>query len=284
MFYSPLRYPWGKNRLAKFVADICLNNNINGHYIEPYAGGASVALYLLIEGKVSHITINDYDRSIYAFWYSVLNYTKEFCKLIETTEVNIENWKKAKQVQKNKESESLLDLWFSTFFLNRTNRSGIINAGVIWGLEQKGNYKMNCRFNKKELINKIQLIAKYKKNINLHQKDALELIKQITKESDNNNTIFYFDPPYYLKGPGLYKNSYKDDDHKKVADQIKEIKNIHWIISYDNTLEIEIMYEWVPSNFIKKYFLTHSAYQSRKGQEILFFSQTLKNLNLLSSI
>lgn len=143
---------------------------------------------------------------------------------------------------------------------------------------------MNCRFNKKELINKIQLIAKYKKNINLHQKDALELIKQITKESDNNNTIFYFDPPYYLKGPGLYKNSYKDDDHKKVADQIKEIKNIHWIISYDNTLEIEIMYEWVPSNFIKKYFLTHSAYQSRKGQEILFFSQTLKNLNLLSSI
>ncbi len=61
-FYSPLRYPGGKNKLAKFIASICVQNNINGHYVEPYAGGASVALHLLINGYVKEITINDFDK------------------------------------------------------------------------------------------------------------------------------------------------------------------------------------------------------------------------------
>ena len=133
MFYSPLRYPWGKNKLAKFIAQICIDNNVHNHYVEPYAGGASVALYLLIENKVNSITINDYDRSIYAFWYAVLKNTNKLCKLIEDTDINIDNWKKAKEIQKNKQKATLLDLGFSTLFLNRTNISGIINAGVIGG-------------------------------------------------------------------------------------------------------------------------------------------------------
>jgi DNA adenine methylase len=280
MFYSPLRYPGGKNRLSKFIAKICIDNNISSHYVEPYAGGASVALYLLLEGKVKNITINDFDRSIYAFWHSVLRNTKKLCDLIENTEISIENWQKAKNIQKNKSKENLLNLGFSTFFLNRANISGIINAGVIGGQRQNGKYKINCRFNKKELIKKIKLIAKHKKQIKICNLDALKLIKKIQKESNNSQTIFYFDPPYYLKGYSLYMNHYKDNQHKEVADNIKNIKNINWIISYDNTPEIEKIYSWVPSKFIKKYSLNHSAYKSRKGKEILFFSSSLKKLDL----
>lgn len=275
MFYSPLRYPGGKNKLAKFIAKICVDNDINGHYVEPYAGGASVALHLLIEKKVKKTTINDYDRSIYAFWHSVLKNTKKLCDLIENTEINIENWKKAKDVQKNKKKAKLLDLGFSTFFLNRTNISGIINAGVIGGLEQNGKYKMDCRFNKKKLIKKIKVIAKHKKQIDLHNLDALELIKKIQKESNSKKTIFYFDPPYYLKGASLYMNHYKDDQHIEVSDAIKNVKDINWIVSYDNTPEIESIYKWVPIKRKKKYSLNHSAYKAREGKEILFFSRNL---------
>lgn len=276
MFYSPLRYPGGKNKLAKFIAKICVDNQINGHYVEPYAGGASVALYLLLKNKVTEITINDFDRSIYAFWHSVLNNTKKLCDLIESTEINIENWQKAKEIQKNKSQAKLLDLGFSTFFLNRTNISGIINAGVIGGIEQKGKYKMDCRFNKQDLIKRIKEIAKYKKQINLYNLDALELIKKIQAESNNNRTIFYFDPPYYLKGSSLYMNHYKDDQHKEVSDAIKKIKNINWIVSYDNTPEIEKLYKWVSKKFTKKYSFNHSAYKAREGKEILFFSKNLQ--------
>ncbi|NCF75438.1 MAG: DNA adenine methylase [Xanthomonadaceae bacterium] len=275
MFYSPLRYPGGKNKLAKFIAKICIDNNINGHYIEPYAGGASVALYLLIERKVEKITINDYDRSIYAFWYSVFKNTKKLCDLIENTEINIENWKKAKEIQKNKKKSKLLDLGFSTFFLNRTNISGIINAGVIGGKNQNGKYKIDCRFNKLELIKRIRLISKYKKQIDFYNLDALKLVKKMQKESNNKKTIFYFDPPYYLKGASLYMNHYKNNQHKEVADVVKRIKNINWIVSYDDTDNIKNIYKWVLKNRTKKYSFNHSAYKAREGKEILFFSKKM---------
>lgn len=271
-FYSPLRYPGGKNKLAKFIALICEKNNINGHYVEPYAGGASVALYLLTNEHVKEITINDFDRAIYAFWHSILNDTKKFCRKIQNTEVNIKNWKKFKEIHINKEKASLFDLGFATFFLNRTNHSGIIDGGIIGGLDQKGKYKINCRFNKEDLIERIKLVASHKKNIHLYNLDALKLIKKTRKESINRNTIFYFDPPYYLKGPSLYMTYYKGDDHKKVSEEIKKIQNAHWIVSYDNVPEIKRLYRDLKK---KEYTLTHTAYKVRREEEILFFSNNI---------
>lgn len=271
-FYSPLRYPGGKNKLSAFIANICIENGINGHYVEPYSGGASVALFLLLEGFVNKITINDKDRAIYAFWYSVLNNTNELCERIKTTEITVEEWKKQKEVQ-NKKNANLLDLGFSTFFLNRTNRSGIINAGVIGGIEQKGNYTIDCRFNKEDLIERIKKIASRKKDIRLYQKDALELIEIIQQEAEDANVIFYFDPPYYYKASSLYMNHYKDESHKLVSEKIKSIRNIRWIVSYDNVAEIKELYSDCEK---KEYSFKHTAHSTRVGQEILFFSPNLK--------
>lgn len=273
MFYSPLRYPGGKNKIAAFIAKICVDNKINGHYVEPYSGGASVALYLLLEGFVQKITINDKDRSIYAFWHSVLNNTTQFCERIRDVDVTIEEWKKQRDIQANKEKENLLDLGFSTFFLNRTNRSGIISAGVIGGIEQNGNYKLNCRFNKADLIDRIRVIASRKNQIRLYKKDAIKLISKIQEESENSNVIFYFDPPYFLKASSLYLNHYKSQDHKAVSDNIKNIKNIKWIVSYDNVPEILNLYSECQ---MKEFSFKHTAYKIRTGKEVLFFSNTIK--------
>lgn len=272
MFYSPLRYPGGKNKLSAFIAKICIDNNIDGHYVEPYSGGASVALFLLLEGYVNKITINDRDRSIYAFWYSVLHKTNQLCKLIENADLTINEWRKQKEIQHNKKSVDLLELGFSTFYLNRTNRSGIINAGVMGGIKQNGNYLMDCRFNKIDLIERIRRIAKHKKNIRLYKKDAIKLIDKIQLEAENENIMFYFDPPYYLKASTLYMNHYKDNNHKKVSNKIKEIKNIKWVVSYDNVPEIQELY----SDCNKKEFsFKHTAYESRIGREVLFFSNNI---------
>lgn len=277
MFYSPLRYPGGKNKLSAFIAKICIDNNINGHYIEPYSGGASVALFLLMEGFVSKITINDRDRSIYAFWHSVLNKTNQICELIEKTELSIDEWKKQKDVQKNKHAVGLLQLGFSTFYLNRTNRSGIINAGVMGGINQNGNYLMDCRYNKVELIKRIKRIASRKKDIRLYKKDAIKLIEKIELESKDDNVVFYFDPPYYYKASTLYMNHYKEKNHKAVSDKIKSIKNIKWIVSYDNVPEIKELYSECP---VKEFSFKHTVYESRIGREVLFFSPNIKEPNI----
>lgn len=271
-FYSPLRYPGGKNRLAKFIALICEKNNINGHYVEPYAGGTSVALYLLLNKYVKEITINDFDKAIYAFWYAILNDTEKFFRKIKRTKITIENWKKFKAVQSNKGNATLFGLGFSTFFLNRTNRSGVINGGAIGGEAQDGKYKIDCRFNKKDLIERIKLIVSHKRNIHLYNLDALELIKKIQRENINRNTIFYFDPPYYLKGPSLYMNYYNKDDHEKVSEEIKKIRNARCIVSYDNVPEIKKLYLNLKK---REYTVKHTAYEIREGKEILFFSNNL---------
>lgn len=270
-FYSPLRYPGGKNKLAKFVALICKKNNINGHYLEPYAGSASVALHLLINGYMKEITINDLDRGVFAFWHSIFNNTEKFCRKIKTTDITVENWRKFKKIHSNNKA-GLFDLGFATFFLNRTNHSGIIDGGIIGGLDQKSKYKINCRFNKDDLIERIKLIASFKKNIHLYNLDALKLIRKIQMHRGDKNTIFYFDPPYYLKGPSLYMNYYKENDHKKVSEEIKKMRGTQWIVSYDNVSQIKKLY----SDFKKKeYTISHVAYEIREGKEVLFFSNNL---------
>lgn len=273
-FYSPLRYPGGKNRLAKFMALLCEKNeitNANGHYVEPYAGGASVALFLLLNKYVSEITINDVDRSIYAFWYSVINHTDEFISRIRYIRINEKTWQKCREIQKQKETAPLFNLGFSTFFLNRTNVSGIIDGGMIGGLKQKGKYKIDCRFNKRELIKRIQEIALNKDKIHVHNLDALALIKKIEKNS-SETTIFYFDPPYYLKGESLYLNAYKHDDHEQVSKKIAAIENAHWVVSYDAADEIKKLYKKYRNI---QYPLLHTAHTAKMGREILFFSQNM---------
>lgn len=269
-FYSPLRYPGGKNKLAAFIARICSDNNIHGHYVEPYSGGASVALFLLLEGFVDHITINDMDRSLYAFWYAVLNHADELVDLIRDTPITVDEWRRQQQVQKNKETADLLSLGFSTFYLNRTNRSGIISGGLIGGVGQQGNYLMDCRFNKEALIARILRISERSNDITLYNLDALVLMDTIDYPIDN--TLVYFDPPYYNKASTLYLNHYAPLDHRFVKDRIKLLPYL-WIVSYDNTPEINKLYA---DYFSKQFTFKHTAYESREGKEVMFFSKHLE--------
>ena len=272
-FYSPLRYPGGKGKIADYFRQIIVENNLqNGTYIEPYAGGCSIALKLLIEKDVSRIIINDADRSIYAFWHSVLYETEELCKLISDTKINITNWRKQKLIQKIKGEVTLLELGFSTFFLNRTNRSGILNAGAIGGIKQKGTWKINARFNKEDLKQRIKIIAANKNKITLYNLDALDLIEKLSAEKISK-ALFYFDPPYYVKGAGLYLNHYECEDHAKVAAAIKALSKEKWVITYDYVLPIRNLYKEYSSI---KFTLNYSAAKSSIGTEIMIFSDGLK--------
>lgn len=222
---SPLRYPGGKAKIADFIKQVVKDNDLlDGVYVEPYAGGAAVALSLLMDEYVSRIIINDKDRSIYAFWYSVLYDTDRLCKLIEETPVTMETWwaQRTFQSVENKETTDLLTLGFSTFFMNRTNRSGIIKAGVIGGFDQRGNYKIDARYRKEDLIARIRRIASYADRIELHHEDAVDFVKHIVQVLPQN-TILYLDPPYYKKGRGLYMNYYEDADHEKIRDVITNV-------------------------------------------------------------
>ena len=270
-FYSPLRYPGGKTKLAPFIKKLFDENDLKGcHYIEPYAGGAGVALSLLLDGYASKITINDFDRSIYAFWYSVVYRSKKFCEKINDTYIDIDTWKLQKEIQNNKAKADLFTLGFSTFYLNRTNVSGVIKGGLIGGYHQSGEYKIDARFNKPVLIEKIRAIAEHKKKIKVTNKNALAVIRTAPKDS-----FVYFDPPYVEKANGLYMNFYTTKDHEKIAKKIIEnAVGFRWLLSYDSNDLIKELYKSYEDNRLS-WGLNYGS-SNRKGTEDIFLHKDLR--------
>lgn len=274
MTYSPLRYPGGKGKILSFMKDILKENDrIGCEYVEPYVGGAAVALGLLIDGFVSKIHINDLDPAIHALWDNVINNNAEFIRKIENIDISIEEWRKQKEIYANADKKyDSVEIGFAAFFLNRCNYSGVIKGGPIGGIAQSGKWKLNERFNKVNLIKKIELIGKYQDKITLYNQDTYELLSNHEKQFEK--ALIYLDPPYYNKADQLYKNHYTDDDHKKIAKLVKKLKGL-WIVSYDNTPEIVNLYD---SKVIQKkeFNIQYSAGHNKNGKEVMFFAKKVK--------
>ncbi|HXF44429.1 MAG TPA: DNA adenine methylase [Candidatus Paceibacterota bacterium] len=267
--YSPLRYPGGKTFLFPLFDKVIKSNGLKHvTYVEPFAGGAGAALALLFLEKVDRIVINDLDKAIYSFWRSAIFDADKFIKKIYKTPVTISEWKKQKTIYNDPRS-SRFDLGFATFFLNRTNMSGILDGGPIGGLGQAGKWKIDARFNKEKLAERISQLAQYKNRISVFNKDGVELISDYLHK---HNTFIYLDPPYFEKGATLYLNHYNKSDHEKLAKLLNDNSESCWLLTYDNRKEIRSLY---PERQIANFSLNYNAYESRKGREILILSDAL---------
>jgi len=269
---SPLRYPGGKSSLSNFLASVlCLNGLIGSTYVEPFCGGAGAAINLLLSKKVSNIILNDIDPLIYSFWFSILNHTDDFIKKIELVSINIAEWHKQREALYSDET-SVFDKGFATFFLNRSNRSGILHANPIGGIKQNGKWPIHSRFNKRSLIKKIEHIALHKDNIVLKNNNAINFIKNYILNITEKMFIYY-DPPYYSKGPSLYMNALSNEDHASLAAAIiNDRKNI-WLMTYDKAKDIKSLYSTVKMDSFK---LNYSANKHKKGEEILIYPHHVK--------
>lgn len=268
---SPLRYPGGKYKLYNYIAELVRVNDCTT-YIEPFCGGAAVAIELLLNGIVNKIIINDYDYTIYCFWYSILYETEAFIELIQNVDVSLQEWHAQKKIRNGIDDYDILEIGFSTFFLNRTNRSGIIDkAGPIGGLNQTGNYAIDCRFNKERLITQIRRIAEQREHIKLYNMEALTFIEEVVVHT--KKSFVFFDPPYYGRGPELYTNFYAHGDHLNLSKAIlTKLKNRKWVVTYDNVNAIKSMYRKVRSIEIS---LQYTLQEKRKSSEVMFFSRTV---------
>jgi len=273
-FISPLRYPGGKQRLAPFITELIETNGlIGGHYAEPYAGGAGVALDLLLSGLVSQIHLNDLSLPIYAFWQSVTTCPDEFCKRIASASLSVDDWKVHRDVVRNPTDHDLFELGFSTFYLNRCNRSGILTGGVIGGLAQRGRWRIDARFPRNELIRRVEVIATKADQISVTNLDAENFMLQHAPISMPSRSLVYCDPPYYERAQRLYLNWYEPSDHARLADIIQMNLAIPWVVSYDGHPKVVALYK---ERRRILYPLLYSASRIYKGREVLIFSDDLE--------
>ena len=272
VFASPLRYPGGKTRLASFLANV-MDKNFSKHekiiLVEPYAGGAGASLALLFAGKVNKIIINDFDKAIYTFWQVAVSGTDDLIQKILRTEITVDEWRKQKNIYETTRND--YKLAFATIFLNRTNRSGILNARPVGGMGQNSEWKINARFTKQTIIDRLKKIKKFRNKIEVSKFDGVQLLDKLEKMSQAESYFIFLDPPYYQKGKSLYLNHYNDEDHKSLANFL-ETSSLKWFMTYDDVPYINDLYSKKRTEMVS---VQHNAFKFRIGREIRIFSDNV---------
>lgn len=270
-YLSPLRYPGGKARLAPYLARlISAQDPRPGQYAEPFAGGAGAALHLLHDGLVDKIHLNDLNPGIAAFWRASLDYPNQFCQKIFTIPLTIEEWRRQAYIYAHPAGRDDLELGFATFYLNRTNRSGILDAGPIGGFEQLGRWTIDARFNREALAIRIQTIADMRHRIYVTEYDALDFLASIQDVSAD--VFVYADPPYLVQGEGLYLHAFDAEAHLELA-RVLASADFPWILTYDDDPRItSLLYN---GGRCATFDIAHTAHRQHVGTEAVIYSEQL---------
>jgi DNA adenine methylase len=271
-YRTPLRYPGGKQRLAPFIREVLdANPSVGADYVEPYAGGAGVAMELLLSRDVSRVHLNDSSIHIYAFWQAVVTEPEAFCRKVASVTLSLDEWRRQREILRHPEGHSLLDVGFSTFYLNRCNRSGVLTAGVIGGFAQEGRWRIDARFPRIELIRRIEAIATRAKDISVTNFDAEHFLQNHVPRLPESS-LLYCDPPYFHRAERLYLNTYTRDDHVRLANVIQAQISWPWLVSYDAHDDVIQLYD---QRRKFTYSLQYSAIHAYKGREVFVFSDDL---------
>lgn len=284
---TPLRYPGGKGKITRYVAHLLDINGINGTYIEPFAGGAGVAINLLLAGRVKRIVINDLDHGVSAFWHTLTHEKSSLVSAIKqvpfdthtslddfTAEERFQYWRSIHDRYIQDQDRPMESIAFDFFMLNRMNVSGIVKGGPIGGYSQNGKYNIGSRFNKDELIQRIETIAAHSDSIMVRNDEGSHFCARLFGGEIPNlwrdNTFMFVDPPYYKQGRNLYNSYATDKIHDLVAQELKEHGlNWKWIVTYDDEPFIRRTYDCEQLQKYK-YDITYSANKRGKFKELLY--------------
>lgn len=271
---TPLRYPGGKTRLAGFLEYILDRPHWRrATYVEPYAGGAGAALSLLHSGVVARVVINDLDPCMFAFWRAAVAESPVMLQLLESAPLTLAEWDRQREIYRARDISKLVELGFATFYLNRTNRSGVMNAGVIGGKSQAGKYKIDARYNKAELRSRLEWIGENALRIRVSNRDGLDVIRQHVEAP---KSFCYIDPPYFDKGSFLYMNSFAQQNHADLAELLRMARGSRWVLTYDDVPEIRRLYRGM---FQGTFDLPYSAHVVTKAKERMVLSDSVAALD-----
>ena len=271
---SPLRYPGGKSSLSAFLGQAIAKTGIEGAtYVEPFAGGAGAAITLLLQERVDHVVINDLDPAVYSFWRAVVEEGSRFAETIKTVPLTLDEWRAQKQIYAagRVAGEYSFELGFAFFYLNRTNRSGVLNAGVIGGQQQAGRYKIDARFNRERLASRITSIANLREKITVTSRDGRAVIEEYATLPE---AFLYVDPPYVQMGGSLYLNSFTEADHTYLAMCLNRNASANWVLTYDDTQLIRDLYR---DRYQETFSLIYSARNMGVATELMVLSDRMRD-------
>lgn len=270
---SPFRYPGGKGFLTPYLEDQILQrfDQKTAAYAEPYCGGAGSALNLLVDGTVSRLHLNDADYRIYSAWKAILEETERFLEKLHSVKPDLAMWEESLQrLHEKPASEYSFEVGFATFFINRTSRSGVIlGSGPIGGYNQEGKWKIDARFNKIGLSERIRRIGNLSDNISLSCQDGLDFCRQLENEKLLEDTFLFVDPPYVHAGGRLYHDGMNLAKHDALAEWLLSGIAPHWLLTYDNHHVVRENFATIPEHRIQ---VRYSLGKRRLEKELMYMS------------
>jgi DNA adenine methylase len=207
-YLSPLRYPGAKSALIPVISDLVSGGSrVLGHpalFVEPFAGGASTGLRLIVEKVVDRILLADADSMVARFWQVAASETEWLIDRMWAEPVTLERWDYWRRWTPKRIDDR--ETAVKCLFLNRTTFSGILHgrAGPIGGRRQSSAYKLDCRFNKEGLEKRLRLIGglySSRRIVDVWCKDWRQTLADVAEWYPHllpNRVIAYLDPPYLV--------------------------------------------------------------------------------------
>lgn len=270
-----IRYPGSKAKLAKELFQMfppelhsLWSQSLGFEYREPFFGAGAVGFDVL--QMISHSCtawLNDADPGMVALWRSVQTNPQRLCDMIHTFKPSAEKFYEYKE-QDDAEIADEVERGFVKLALHRLSFSGLgyRAGGPIGGAtQQSSKYNVSCRWNPERMISDVVSLHKrmkrFRGRVRITCGDFMPLIADAPKGS-----FIYLDPPYYDKGPQLYKFSMTHDDHVRLANALRECKAT-WVLSYDDHDAIRELYSWAKFIELKAFKTMKYTMATQRGGE-----------------
>ena len=261
---SPFRYPGGKSRLRATVISWMRGLGFRPtHFVEPFAGGASVGLAVAELDLADHVTLAEIDPDVAAVWQVILNGQADaFARRIRNFSLSHES---ATEVVGKKPNDTLAKA-FRCLLLNRISRAGIMAPGSGWLNQGENGNGIHSRWYPETLAQRVESTHALRAKLTFDPRDGLEVLRSF---STKPRAIAFVDPPYVVKGRGAGRRLYThcDVDCEKLFEIVKRFLG-PMIITYHRSVIIERLAD---AAGIERHTVTMQTGHTRSKRELIMY-------------
>ena len=185
-----------------------------------------------MEGLVDRCLLAELDADVAAFWTAALHHGPELCELVR----EFEPTRPAVEALARSQPDEPLERGFRTLVLNRTRHGGILAPGASFLKAGEDGKGLASRWYPDTIISRIRDIRAHRKQIDFHETDGIELLRESAGASDS---VVFADPPYTAGGKRAGRRLYAhyEIDHPQLFKILKDCCN-DFLLTYDQSSEI----------------------------------------------